>query len=84
MSVLQSDVNCGVKGHVRSREHCAGYRSRTFAPVICTPNVPVVVRMSGAKRSLFNDARKAVAMVTEDKQSLELLLAVSLTLKLIT
>lgn len=80
--LFRSEVNCLVKVHVRSRKHCAGYRSWTFAPIICTPNVLVVMRMSRRKRSLFNDARKAVAMVTEDKQSLELLLAVSVTLKL--
>lgn len=71
LSVCRSDVNCGVKGHVR---YCSEDRSWTFAPVICTPNVLAVVRMSRGKRSLFSDARKAVAMVTEDKQSLELLL----------
>lgn len=44
------------------------------------PNVLVVVRMSGGKGSPF----KCVATVTEDKQSLELRPAASVTLKLIT
>lgn len=79
-----SDVIPGVKGYVRSHKPFAAYGSWTFAPFICTPNFLVVVRMSRGKGSLFNGARKTVAMVMEDKQSLELLLAVSATLKYIT